>query len=465
MKSKILNFVLCFAVLIGFGFAAKAEFVLPSSVTIDQSELVTCADGQEWTGCAPSNTPSVAGLLQISDLTYLGGFRVPGTQNGPSPNDQFFYQNKFVIAMNNTTGNMLGTGLGEANTRNVCEFSIPSTLSTSLTLTDLPLATHTQTCVNLIDQLPFLPPDTDDDQNGITIYGMYEQNNNLLFNFARFYDPSDGGANITNNEVVGIHANASNLSASGQVSGAFQYTAENRAPGWISPIPSNWQAQLGGTHISGFTSGASVSIISRLSAGPSAHVFDIDDILNPVPANGSVVTTTAAMDFPLPNIMGNTGAADVDAVMSASGSIWNFISSTLYCAIIPNTDTYACFGFDGGYFSGNSYKLRDNTTGVDTGDFDAIDANDYRNTYYFFDVNDFVLALNGQINPYDIVPYAWGEFNPPFGGSQQTLKRISGAVFDPATNRFYVSLLYADTSQGQISPQPLVLAFTFGSGT
>jgi hypothetical protein len=361
--------------------------------------------------------------------------------------------------MNNTTGNLLVTGLGDGNVKNFGEFDIPA-LSTSLTITDLNIAASTQDFTNVIDNLPLNTSD-EDDINGVTLFGLFEKDNKIIFNYARYYDNADGGSNTISQEVCGVKEDATDITDTSEVKGAFEYDNGNLGCGWISPIPAAWQAALGGTHISGFSSGTTRAIISRLSLGPSAYVMDPDDLINPIPANGTQISTTTLMEFPYPNSMGVNNPANVDSELSSAGSIWNFISETNYGFIVPGTDTYLCIGFDGGFNSGVGYKLRNNTTGVDTGDWDAVDPNDYRNIYMMFDVNDLVDAKNGVINPYDIVPYEMGEISIPYGGSQQTLKRVSGATYDTATGRLYIALLDVDGTQGQLSNQPIIVAYTF----
>lgn len=396
--------------------------------------------------------PAGSGLLQLGDINYAGAFRLDGNQYGSSPNDQLFYQDKVIIGMNNTNGNLLITGLGTANTQNIGEFSIPA-LSTSETLTDLNIGANTQNFVNVIDQLPLNTPDPDlDDQNGITIYGIFEKDGKIIFHYARSYD---SGSTISN-QTIGVVSDSTDLAGS-TVTGAYIYDQSNRACGWISDIPTEWQTPLGGEHILGWSSGATRSIVSRLSVGPSAFILDTDDLLNPIPANGTTITTETLMNFPFPQAMGNPSGVNTDDYILQAGSIWNIISETNYGFIVPGTSTYLCIGHDGGFNSGISYKTNNNNFG----DYDANDENDYRNTYWMFDVNDFIAVKAGTLAPQDILPYASGTFTTPFFGSGSNGRRISGATYDAATGRLYLAVTYGDDSQGLLSPQPLFLAYTF----
>jgi len=396
--------------------------------------------------------PAGNGLLQLGDINYAGAFRLDGNQHGATAFDQLSYQEKVIIAMNNTTGNLLVTGSGESNTKNFGEFEIP-TLSTSTTLTDLNIGASTQDFVNVIDQLPLNTADPDDG-NGITLYGMLEKGGKIIFNYARYYDTYNGG---TSPETVGVVSDSTDL-ANSTITGAYEYDVSNRACGWMSEIPAEWQVALGGETITGFSSGASRGILGRLSVGPSAFVIDTDDLLAPIPANGTVVSTTTLLDFPYPNGMGITNPANITTELWEAGRIWNNISETNYGFIVPGTSTYMCLGFDGGFTSGIGYKLHNNNYG----DYDAITPTDYRNTYYLFNVNDMVRVKNGELNSYDMLPYASGTFSSPIFGEGSNDRRISGATYDAATGRLYLAVTNGDDSQGfGFFNQPLFLAYTF----
>lgn len=439
-----------------------------------------CNDGsleKYFTGGAPAGwslgalgSPSNR-LLTLSNIQYAGAFRLDANRHGATEYDRLNYQNKVIIGINNTTGNMLVTGAGEANTQNFGEFEIPA-LSTSTNLTDLNIAANTQDFVNVINQLPLNTPDSgvsggapyDDDANGISIYGLFEKDNKIIFHYSRYYDNADGLNNTFSDEVIGVKGNATDISGANDTSGAFLYDNGQKCCGWISPIPAEHQAALGGEHLAGFSNGTSRGILSRHSIGPSAYVVDLDDILNPIPANGSTIATEVCMDFSYPNAMGISDTTGIDDTLLEAGRIWNNATESNYGFIVPGTDTYLVVGHQAGYNSGLSYKARSGSSQTDWGDYDANQPDDYRNVYYMFDVNDLIAAKNGQMNPHDIMPYEWGTLDVPFDGSPEAgIKKLSGATFDPATGRLYVSLTYADNSQGQLSAQPLICAYTFGS--
>lgn len=417
-------------------------------------------------------TPSLSGLLTASDINYDGAFRLPTGSFGTEYEDDLSnYATKCIIGMNNTSGTgMFVTCAGEANQRRVAEFSIP-TLSTATDVSSLNLSSNVQNFADTIDDLPLNTPDAgtsggqpyDDDQNGISIYGLYEKDNNLLFHYSRYYDNADGLSNVFLNETIGVNIDASDISSSGNIRGAFEWDVAQLCCGWISPIPSGHQAALGGDHIAGFSNGTSRGILSRHSIGPSAFAFDIDDIINPVPANGATIATVELMNFAYPNALGISDPTNIDNKLLEAGRYINNATEFNYGFIVPDTDTYLVIGYQAGYNSGLSYKLRNDTTQTDWGDYDAVDASDYRNYYMMFDVNDLIDAKNGVIQPEDILPYESGTFSPQFGGSPAAgIKKISGATFDPATGRLYMAIVYADDSQAGSGDLPVIEAYTFG---
>lgn len=433
-----------------------------NGINFSITPTVLCNNGsieKYFTGAAPNGWSlgaigSSSGLLTLSDINYEGAFRVDGNTYGESG---VYYNDMFHLAVNNQNGNLFINGNDTDFSQKVGEINIP-TLSTSSTLTDLNIATNTQPFVDVFDQVPARTVDADDG-NGISIYGIYEYNGDVIFNYALYYD----AAGPYHSQTTFIKQNTDLDASTNDVIGVFELSCGAMGSGWISPIPVEWQSALGGDHITGWSAGVTRAVLSRLSCGPSAFAFNIADLVAP-PANEAVIPTTELMSFTYPNIMGGyTG--DIADYLLGSGRIWNNTSTVDYGFIVPNTDTYICFGRQAGYNSGLSYKLRNNTSQTDWGDYDAVDPTDYRSIYMMFDVNDFVRVKNGEINGYDIEPYEWGTFNPHFGGSGTTgIKPICGATFDPVTGRLYMSILGADNTQGVSGNQPIIEVYTFGGG-
>ena len=406
-----------------------------------------------------SNPEYIYWDVNNENTTYVGSYRVDRGTYGSSSLE---YNDKWLMTVNTQNGNMLMNGAITANTRDIGEFEIPTTLSTSNNVADLPIAANTQPFVDVFDQIPSRTVDSNEG-SGVGIYGIYEHNDNILFNYQVYYDAALPFATQT----LAVKGSSTLSTPASNTSGAYEWSpGVSRAGGWISPIPAEWQTDLGGDHITGFTSGTTIAILGRLSVGPSAFAFNIADIINTPPASGSSISTTELMNFPYPDVLGLGSTSNVDDWLLEPGRIWNNGTDSTYGFIIPGTSTYMCVGHQAGFTSGLGYKLRDGTSQTDFGDYDAVDVNDYRNAYWLFDVNDFVAVRAGTIAPESIVPYEYGTLNVKFEGDPITgLNQISSATFDPATNRFYISVAEVDNLQSPFSVQPVINVYDLSGVT
>ncbi len=80
---------------------------------------------------------------------------------------------------------------------------------------------------------------------------------------------------------------------------------------------------------------------------------------------------------------------------------------------------------------------------------------DYAYQVWAYDADDFVAAADGQIQPWQVQPYAtWNLDFPQYDGA----KHLGGVAFDPSTDRLYVTELGGDT-QAAYSYLPVVQVF------
>jgi hypothetical protein len=213
----------------------------------------------------------------------------------------------------------------------------------------------------------------------------------------------------------------------------------------MSPIPSEWQTALGGTHLTGFSSG--LPIITRWSVGPSAFVFDpmaivgVSSVTNPI-------KTTVLLDFSLDHPLASDLSND-----TGSNKLWTHLSHATYGFIPPGSQTYVTIGHTGGTSSGVCYKCVP-SDGANCGGYCANDANDYKHYYWLWDVVDLVEVKEGKRQPYDIKPYEFGTFPTPFKS-----REIGGGSYDPATGILYLNVLAADDEQGTYAVPPLIVAY------
>lgn len=369
-----------------------------------------------------------AGLASIDVLNYQGAFKIPKGTIGAST-ASFSYG---ALAFNPDNNSIFLAGHNLQGS--VAEFPIPA-LVNSVNLADLNTASSAlQTFSNVIDKAT-----NDDYGEGNVISGLHYNSGKLLVDIYSFYDQSPYSS--TNTLIL---EDADNL-ASTAVNGYFQMDGRSYASGWISPIPSNLQSDLGGTHITGWTGSTARAIIHNSNIGPGAFSFNADSDL----LNSSTITDIATNELML-NTWGDL-VADDSALYSA-GQVWTHASECSYGIIIPGTDTYLCMGMSGGHAGGMSYGVP--PYGGNQGHYTNIESD--KSAYYWaFDVNDLIAVKAGTKDSGSVIPYAHGVLPVPFQGGG--VKRVSGGTFDEATGTMYLTIFQAGDEW-----TPVIVAYKFG---
>jgi len=375
---------------------------------------------------SPKNLPLLPSLI---DFTYDGAFRVSSSTFGES---KIEYSNgSFVI--NPVSNSIIVSGHDSEDA--IAEFAIPEVVNT----TDLTKMSVTSNVIQPFKKI-FPRTETGNPQNINFITGMYFYNESLIVNGVQYYD---GNANNTHT-TVSIE-DASNFSAG--IHGFHEIEVDDssspaHAAGWISPIPAEWQSELGGDLIFGFAS--NVSIIGRLSVGPSAFIVDSDTaLLNINSSTPQTIPTSTALDFNLRKFLHNTNLYSYEDGWNTVGSnrdlknnLWTWESKARYGFIVPGTRTYVTIGVSGGHNSGVGYKITQDD-GYLCGGYCAYEADDYYNYYWLWDVNDLVKVKNGEMLPYEPRPYAYGELPTP--DFENEFSQIMAVNFDSTNNKLYMA--------------------------
>jgi hypothetical protein len=382
---------------------------------------------------------------QWNQIEYAGGFRVMGGKVGEGDNSILAYS-PGVFTIDETKNTLFmethdyEQGFGEIN---------------------LPELTLSEDIHDFIQADTVIQPfqdiyGTDRDVTGIGGYfrvtGLYKINNQLIVNYMNWYD-----APGTETDTTMIFKDASNLKESALI-GPFQLEGKAHAGGWISPIPNEWQAKLGGTHISGLSQG---SIISRLSVGPSAFVWTpTNELLNA--SVGGPLQTITALDYSLAHILHDTSIYDqhvdgtdnilYNCVEGKKNDLWTVVSSAAYGFIIPETSTYMVVGHSGGHESGLGYKITQDNGHLCGGPCSNVASDNY-NYYWLYDVNDLVSVVEGNIEAWEVRPYDYGIFDTI--GNTNTL---TGAYYDADDDLLYIALKNGDSIPTYDKP-PLFLAY------
>ncbi|SHI84362.1 T9SS type A sorting domain-containing protein [Pseudozobellia thermophila] len=380
-----------------------------------------------------AQSPEALPLFDISQLTYEGGFRIRASQNGVS--DVNYSQGPIAYNYENHSLFIVGHTHQQA----IAEYAIPDIVKSEqlseLNMVESPIQVFSQ----VLDRAADGNPEKLDRVGGL-YYVNHGGQPKLIVNAFEYYDaPAD---NTLSTLIIN---NASDIENS-QVSGYFRFDGgAAHTSGWISPIPEAWQETLGGSHITGHSSG--IPIISRCSVGPSAFAFGMNEALNATDA----IETTALLDFnlshPLHEDLGNE---------SGTNDIWTHLSRATYGFIVPGTRTYLTIGSSGGHESGVCYKcVQDN--GNLCGGYCTPEADDNYQYYWLWDVNDLVAVKNGSLEPHEVRPYDHGFFNTPFQANGS--KKIGGGSFDSATGNLYLSIQSGDTEQGVYARPPVIAVY------
>lgn len=379
-------------------------------------------------------------LITLADFQVEGAFRLPASDFGAS-------------SMNYSQGPIEYDAadhsiyiVGHAHQQAIAEFGVPN-LVNSTTLADLEIAAApTQDFVQLLDATTGGNPEAMDRVGGMELV-TGASGPELIVNAYEYYDaPGDNTLSTL------VSRDAADL-AGGTADGYFRYDSRpGHTSGWISPIPTAWQTDLGGTHITGQSSG--IPIISRCSVGPSAFAFDPQDMLS---AGTDPVATVRLLDFsldqPLHDDLSNDGL---------DNDLWTHLSRVTFGFVPPGSRTYVTLGNSGGHESGVCYKCTQDDGNL-CGGYCSPAADDNYLYYWLWDLDDLLAVKAGAMEAYAVRPYEYGEFPAMFPTTE-----IGGGTFDPATGRLYLTLQAADREQGTYSNPPVVVVYSFqpdpGSG-
>jgi hypothetical protein len=238
--------------------------------------------------------------------------------------------------------------------------------------------------------------------------------------------------------------------ANSAVKGFYEFQGgAGHTSGWISTVPQEWQNLLGGSMLTGQSSG--IPIISRTSVGPSAFSFNPGNVLSDV-SSGNTIITNKLLDFSLANPLHEDLSND-----DLTNKAWTHLSRVTYGVIIPGTRTYFIIGYSGGHESGVCYKCTQDN-GNWCGGYSSPIADDYSPYYWLWDVADMVKVKNGILKPWEVEPFDFGTLNIPFENNE-----IGGGSFDLLSGILYLSIQNGDNGQGTYARPPLITAFSFSN--
>ena len=369
--------------------------------------------------------------LTIDDLQYEGAFRLSAQDHGASS----LNYNTGPIAFHAANQSLFIAGHNHHNA--LAEFPIVElrggTQLNQLAMSEAP----TQDFSRVLERVAENPQGLD------KIGGLYVYDTGtgpeLLVNAYEYYDaPADN----THTSFVVRNANALSTSP---VDGFFSLVGAAHASGWFSEIPAPWQAALGGTHLTGASSGPPIN--ARFTQGPSAFVFDPSAFHAPTPG---VIPTTPLLDFslefPLHEDHNNETLAN---------DLWTNLSQAVYGMIVPGTRTYLTVGHSGGHRTGVCYKCTPDD-GVECPGYCAPDTSDYDHYYWLWDVEEMIAVRNGERAAHSLRPYEYGALHVPF-----ETRQLGGGTYARESGLLYLTVQRADLEQGPYFNPPVVVAYSF----
>lgn len=353
--------------------------------------------------------PSTLPRLTESSLTYVGAFRTPAeTSNGIS-----FDGGGRQLAFNPANGSLFAGAWFYLS-----ELTIPTPVN-SADVNALPRATFRQGFFDPMEgKLPQLSPSL------VEFGNVLVAGDRLVGTGYLYYDAN----NTARQSHFSRSLNLSQPSFSGW-SQVWQPTGQGFVAGFMSLIPPEWQARLGGPAITG---ACCLSIIDRTSYGPSAFAF------NPAQVGQPTVAATPLVYYPStnPTLGPWEGSNPTYGTSARVGGV----------AIIAGTRTALFFGRNGigPYCYGDGSPLNPPPPGQC---YDPVyqsksqHSYPYRYQVWAYDLNDFAAVKAGSKQPWEIIPYRVWELTFPIDNAA---KDVGGVAYDTPRQRLYVSQLYGD---------------------
>ena len=358
-------------------------------------------------------------LLQLNDLKYAGGFRVPRDAG-----DTFgFGFGGGAIAFNPSGGLYI-----TSRRSRIAEISIPALAQTGLA--DLPIADYRQ---RFVDVLGERYRETNPVE-AVGIGGLLVADDRLRGAVTTYYDGSNA-----QRRTHFAHPLSLNPVALTGFSQTWIADRQGYVSGPMAAVPAEWHLKLGGTAI---VCQFGVPVVSRTSMGPCAFAVKAAELGQPTVA----AIPLLYYDGRHPTIGSWDNSTAINERYSQSTTFGGMV-------IASGTRTALYFGRTGigvpCYGTGSGDK---SLTGTAVGDgskycFDPTDSSKgthgypYRSQIWAYDLNDFAAVKAGKKQPWDPQPYGVWTLTLP---DAQPDGKIGGVTIDLSRNRIYVSQMNAD---------------------
>lgn len=332
-------------------------------------------------------------LVQSSNLTYLGSFRLP------APSGNGFMYGGTALGYNPANNSLFITGHPHENL--TAEVKIPAVGGTATLVQPL-----TDAFGGRLSSIG---------TGSARVGGSLVYKNRLYMTGFLYYDGSGAQSNS--------HFSRAGTSMSGGVTGPYRVGSMGAGfySGYMGLVPAEWQSKFGGPALTG---NCCLSIISRTSYGPAAFAFDPE-------SSGSTAQP----------LVYYTGDHQTLGTYGASGSNPKFNGTTRITGVVfpQGTSSVLFFGMTGvgSYCYGEAAACND-PSNSSKGEH----AYPYRAYVWAYNANDLAAVRAGSRQPYAVTPYATWELSQL--GNVVSDFGVGGAAYDPATGRIYVAKKHGD---------------------
>lgn len=359
--------------------------------------------------------PSTLPLLTESSLQYLGAFKVPNTENGG-----WLSFGGLPIA-HNPANNSLFIGNRD---HKFAEVSIVAPVNT--------------TDVKAMNRGVYLQGFADPTEghwndamsgNGFESGGLLVSGDKLLVNGHIYYD-------ATGSQRLSHFSRSTNLKTP-SFSGFSQLTGAPNAgyvAGWMTHVPSELQAALGGPVLTGR---CCIPIVSRTSNGPAAFAFD------PSKLGQKAVPAVPLLYY--------TGDRATLGPWEGSNETYGATTTVGGMAFIAGTRSLLYIGRNGlgrhCYGNGTKDQALAGKPSPDgshwcydpTASSKGSHAYPYRHQVWAYDANDLAAVKSGKLRPWDVKPYTVIPITVPGG-----MAVFGGVGYDAQKQLLYVSHMWAE---------------------
>lgn len=393
-------------------------------------------------------------LLTKNDLQYVGAFRLPMTRSGCESWDACVLSYGGFTLAHNPDGDGGAGSLFVGGNRvygRTSEVSIPTPVK-NVSLSDLPVANF--------------------------LNGFFDVTKGFRNNIAEngeIYSDSvyDGGLLVWGDKLISsVYANYGNyaqyrshavssldLSQSTGFMGMLQVGPAGLGRyigGYMCPIPPEHRNEFGGKALTGV---GGLSVLSTTSVGPSAWVFDPDDLGVTIPAPATPIVYYPLNHSVYPAATGNDFFTEADklggiAFPAGSDSILFFgrHGEGEYAYGTPTADP-ALDGLPVG--DGSSYCYSPGDIGFST---KGPCLHPYIYRVWAYSATELLSVKDGTKNPWDARPYAMWELTLPFSTGSGVL---GGVTYDQSSGRLYIAQYGADKYTYTVNP--IIHVFSVGT--